>query len=45
MALFLGKHPELETFVRSRECALVKIKIDKFIIISQFQEAEELDMR
>ncbi len=45
IALFVGKHPELETFVRSRECTLVKIKIDKFIIISQFQEAEELDMR
>ena len=43
--LFLEKHPELETFVKSRECALVKIKIEKFIIISQFQEAEELDMR
>lgn len=42
-ALFVKKHPELETFVRSRDCALVKIKIEKFIIISQFQEAEELD--
>lgn len=44
IALFLAKHPELEHFVRSRECALVKIKIGRFIIISQFQEAEELDM-
>lgn len=44
-ALFMERHPELETFVSSPECALVKIKIDKFIIISQFQEAEELDMR
>lgn len=43
-ALFLEKHPGLETFVRSRECTLVKIKIDKFIIISQFQEAEEIQM-
>jgi nitroimidazol reductase NimA-like FMN-containing flavoprotein (pyridoxamine 5'-phosphate oxidase superfamily) len=44
IALFVAKHPELENFVKSRECVLVKIKIDKFIIISQFQEAEELDM-
>jgi heme iron utilization protein len=44
-ALFVKKHPELEAFVKSRDCALVKIKIDKFIIISHFQETEELDMR
>jgi nitroimidazol reductase NimA-like FMN-containing flavoprotein (pyridoxamine 5'-phosphate oxidase superfamily) len=43
-ALFVAKHPELENFVQSRESALVKIKIDKFIIISQFQEVEELDL-
>jgi nitroimidazol reductase NimA-like FMN-containing flavoprotein (pyridoxamine 5'-phosphate oxidase superfamily) len=43
ITLFVRKHPELESFVRSRECTLVKIKIEKFIIISQFQEAEELD--
>jgi hypothetical protein len=43
-ALFVAKHPELENFVKSRESALVKIKIDKFIIISQFQEVEELDL-
>jgi nitroimidazol reductase NimA-like FMN-containing flavoprotein (pyridoxamine 5'-phosphate oxidase superfamily) len=44
MALFLGKHPELETFVRSQESALLKITIEKFVIISQFQEVEELKM-
>ncbi len=44
MALFLGKHPELETFVRSQESALLKITIEKFVIISQFQEVEELQM-
>jgi heme iron utilization protein len=43
-ALFLKRHPELDSFVRARDCSLVKIKIEKFIIISQFQEAEELEM-
>ncbi len=43
-ALFLEKHPELETFVGSQGCALLKIKIEKLVIISQFQEVEELQM-
>lgn len=39
-ALFLKKHPELEAFVRSGECALIKILIDDLVVIDQFQEAE-----
>ena len=41
---FLEIHPELDAFVRSSECALIKIKIDKYVIIHHFQEAEELEM-
>ena len=41
---FLETHPELDTFVRSPDCAIIKIKIDKYIIVSQFQETEELEM-
>jgi nitroimidazol reductase NimA-like FMN-containing flavoprotein (pyridoxamine 5'-phosphate oxidase superfamily) len=41
---FLETHPELDAFVRSPECALIKIKIDKYVIIHHFQEAEELEM-
>ena len=41
---FLETHPELDAFVRSPDCAIIKIKIDKYIIISQFQEVEELEM-
>jgi heme iron utilization protein len=44
MTLFVEKHSQLEPFVRSEGCALLKIKIEKFIIISQFQEVEELAM-
>jgi uncharacterized protein YhbP (UPF0306 family) len=43
-ALFLENHPELEAFVKSPECALMKIRIEKYIIISRFEESEELDM-
>lgn len=41
---FLETHPELEAFIRLPECAIIKVKIDKYIIISQFQETEELEM-
>jgi heme iron utilization protein len=44
ITLFVEKHPQLETFVRSKGCALLKIKIEKFYIISQFQEVEEVQM-
>lgn len=37
--LFVEKHPELETFVKSRESALFKIIIDSLVVINQFQEA------
>jgi nitroimidazol reductase NimA-like FMN-containing flavoprotein (pyridoxamine 5'-phosphate oxidase superfamily) len=42
--LFLKNHSELEAFVRSFECALIKIKISKYYIVSRFQEVEELEM-
>ncbi|MGA3086296.1 MAG: pyridoxamine 5'-phosphate oxidase family protein [Thermodesulfobacteriota bacterium] len=41
---FLETHPELNAFVRSPECALIKIKIEKYVIIRHFQEAEEFEM-
>jgi len=42
--LFLSNQPELEAFVKSFECALMKIKINKYVIVSRFQEVEELEM-
>jgi len=42
--LFLSNHPELEAFVQSLECALIKIKIHKYVIVSRFQDVEELEM-
>ena len=42
--LFLQSHPELEAFVQSPECALIKITMDCYYIISQFQEVETLKM-
>jgi heme iron utilization protein len=44
MTLFVEKHPGLEPFVRSEGCALLKIKIEKFFIVSRFQEVDELQL-
>ncbi|MEW6184479.1 MAG: pyridoxamine 5'-phosphate oxidase family protein [Thermodesulfobacteriota bacterium] len=43
-SIFLGRHPDLELFVRSPECVVLKVQIKKYIIISRFEEAEELLM-
>lgn len=44
LELFLRHQPELETFVKSPECALIKISISQYYIISRFQEVDELEM-
>lgn len=41
---FLIRHPDLASFLRSPECALMKIEVSKYYMVSQFQEVEELDM-
>ncbi len=42
--LFLNRHPDLAPFVKSQDCALIKITVDHYYIISQFLEVEELKM-
>lgn len=41
IAFYLKKHPNLEAFVRSPECALFRLVIDDLVVIDHFQEAEE----
>jgi len=43
MPLYLKKHPELEAFVRSPECALFQLVIEDLVVIDHFQEAEAKD--
>lgn len=39
---FLARHPDLAGFLKDPECALMKIEIGKYTLVSQFQEVEEL---
>jgi len=44
MQVYLEKHPNLEEFVTSPTCALLRIKVDKYIVVTRFQEVRELQM-
>jgi len=40
--LYLEKHPYLEDFIRLSDCALLKIHVKKYSIVSQFQKVQEI---
>jgi heme iron utilization protein len=42
LELYLAKHPYLHDFVSAPTCALLKVKVAKFILVSQFQEVREM---
>jgi len=42
LQLFLKKHPYLEEFVTAPTCALIRVKVEKFILVTQFQEVREI---
>jgi nitroimidazol reductase NimA-like FMN-containing flavoprotein (pyridoxamine 5'-phosphate oxidase superfamily) len=42
MALLLGRHPSLKAFLASSGCALVKVTVGAYQIVTRFQEVREL---
>jgi nitroimidazol reductase NimA-like FMN-containing flavoprotein (pyridoxamine 5'-phosphate oxidase superfamily) len=42
MALLLGRHPSLKPFLNSSGCALVKVTVDAYLVVTRFQEVMEL---
>ncbi len=42
VGLYLDKHPHLEEFVSSADCALLRVKIDRYYLVSDFQNVVEL---
>lgn len=40
--LYLKKHPYLEDFVTAPTCALIRVKVEKYIMVTQFQEVREI---
>ena len=44
LKVYLGKHPYLEEFVASSTCALLRVKVDKYIVVTRFQEVREIQI-
>lgn len=42
--LYLDKHPHLVDFVSSPTCAVVKVKVDRYCLVTDFQNVTELVM-
>jgi heme iron utilization protein len=42
LKLYLSKHPHLEEFVKSPSCALVRVTVATFYVVSSFQKVMEL---
>lgn len=42
LQIYLKKHPYLEEFVNSPTCALIKVKVERFIMVTRFQEVREV---
>ena len=42
--LYLAKHPHLEDFVTSPNCALVRIRVNTYYIVTRFQNVMELHL-
>lgn len=43
-AFFLEKHPYLKDFVNAPTCALLKIRVEKYIVVYRFQNVVEMEM-
>lgn len=44
LKLFLSRHPHLTDFATRPECALIKVKVRKYLAVRRFQEVLELTM-
>ena len=42
---YLAKHPHLEDFVRSPTCALVRVSVDSYYMVKNFQNVMELHLK
>ena len=44
LQLYLRKHPELRDFVTAADCVLLKLEVESYYVVSQFQNVVELRM-
>lgn len=38
---YLQKHPSLKAFLRQRDCALMKVAVDRYVVVDHFQRVAE----
>jgi heme iron utilization protein len=43
--LYLKRHPSLEEFVTAQNCALIKIQVEKYISVTNFQQVVEYSFK
>ena len=43
--LYVGKHPDLGDFVAAPSCALLRVDVESYYIVTKFQEVAELRIR
>ena len=41
-ALFLAKHPHLESFIRSPSCVSLRLRVSVYMVVTRFQHVVEL---
>ena len=44
LELYLRKHPQLRDFVTAPDCALLRLAVESYYVVSQFQNVAELRM-
>ena len=45
MKRYLKRHPYMEDFVTSPDCALLRIKVEKYVVVTRFQHVVEIAPR
>ena len=44
LKVYLEKHPYLEEFAAGPTCALLRVRVDRYIVVTRFQEVSEIQM-
>lgn len=39
---YIKIHPELKSFIKDPNCALIRIKVEKYVVVKNFEEVKEI---
>jgi hypothetical protein len=42
LPIYLERHPYLQNFVNSPNCALLRVKVERYILVTRFQDVREI---